>query len=133
MATALVARVSRRSRLRGAAVRFALERARELAGLRETHKDYLVLVLTHVREQLAVVGTELASDGLLARPEDVFFLDLAQARSALAGADLRAVVDQRREEYERELRRRQVPRVILSDGTQPEALAARDPQLAGVS
>jgi rifampicin phosphotransferase len=127
----VVAQVRRRSRLRGAVVRFALGRARELAGLRETHKDYLVLVLAHVREQLAIVGAELADAGLLAQPEDVFFLDLAQARAALAGADLRAVVEQRREEYERELRRRQVPRVMLSDGTQPEALAAPAQQLAG--
>lgn len=129
--TRVVARVCRRSRLRGAVVRFALGRARELAGLRETHKDYLVLVLAHVREQLATVGAELADAGSLAQPEDVFFLDLVQARAALAGADLRPVVAQRREEYERELRRRQVPRVMLSDGTQPEALAAPAQQLAG--
>ena len=55
-ASRVVARVRRRSRLRAAAVRFALSRVRELAGLRETHKDYLVLVLAYVREQLAAVG-----------------------------------------------------------------------------
>ncbi len=120
---ALVSRVRRRSRLRAAAVRWSLRRARELVGLRETHKDYLVRVLAHVRGQLAVVGSELAAAGMLATPEDVFFLDLIEARAALAGTDLRAVVGQRREEYQRELRRRQVPRIMLSDGTQPEALA----------
>jgi rifampicin phosphotransferase len=122
--TRVVGRVRRRSRTRAAVVRFGLGRVRELVGMRETHKDYLVRVLAHVREQLAVVGAELAEAGLLARPEDVFFLDLVQARAALAGADLRAVVAQRQDDYERELRRRQVPRVMLSDGTQPEALAA---------
>ncbi len=122
--TRVVGRVRRRSRLRAAAGGFALGRGRELAGMRETHKDYLVRVLAHVREQLAAVGAEIAAAGLLARPEDVFFLDLVQARAALVGADFRAVVVQRREEYERELRRRQVPRVMLSDGTQPEALTA---------
>ena len=121
--TRVVGRVRGRGRLRAAVVRFALGRVRELAGMRETHKDYLVRVLAHVRQQLAVVGAELAEAGLLARPEDVFFLDLVQTRAALAGADFRAVVAQRREDYERELRRRQVPRVMLSDGTQPEALA----------
>ncbi|MGH3821675.1 MAG: PEP-utilizing enzyme, partial [Pseudonocardiaceae bacterium] len=127
----VVARVRRRSRLRAAAVRLALNRVRELAGLRETHKDYLVLVLAHVREQLAAVGAELAKAGMLAKSEDVFFLDIVQARVALAGRDMRAVVAQRREEYERELRRRQVPRVMLSDGTQPELLAAAGQQLTG--
>jgi pyruvate,water dikinase len=109
---------------------------RELVGMRETHKDYLVRVLAQVRAQLAMVGSELAEAGLLARPEDVFFLDLGQARAALSGTDLRAVVAQRSEDYQRELRRRQVPRIMLSDGTQPEALASpdheqTDGQLAG--
>jgi pyruvate,water dikinase len=130
-ASRVVARVRRRSRLRAMVVRFALSRLRELAGLRETHKDYLVLVLAHVREQLAAVGAELAEKGMLAQPQDIFFLDFGQTRAALAGADLRAVVAQRREQYDRELRRRQVPRIMLSDGTQPEALAARGQQLAG--
>ncbi len=80
-------------------------------------------VLAHVREQLATVGAELAGRGLLAESEDVFFLDLVQIRAALDGRDLRAVVEQRREDYERELRRRQVPRIMLSDGSVPEALA----------
>jgi rifampicin phosphotransferase len=124
----LVSRARRHSWLRAAAARFALGRVRELAGLRETHKDYLVLVLAHVREQLAAVGTELARAGLLAHPGDVFFLDLVQTRAALAGADLRPVVAQRRADYERELRRRQVPRVMLSDGTLPEALATPGPK-----
>jgi pyruvate,water dikinase len=127
--TSVVARVRRRSQLRAAAVRFALSRVRELAGLRETHKDYLVLVLAHVREQLAAIGAELAEAGSLTEAADVFFLDLVQTRAALAGADMRAVVAQRREEYDRELRRRQVPRVMLSDGTQPELLAGPDQKL----
>jgi pyruvate,water dikinase len=120
----IVGRVRQRSRPRAAAVRFALARTRELAGMRETHKDYLVLAIAHVREQLAVVGAEIAKAGRLDAAEDVYFLDLKQARAALGGADLRGLVAQRREEYERELRRRQVPRVVLSDGTQPEAMAA---------
>lgn len=122
----LVSRVRRHSRLRAAVVRMSLGRVRELVGMRETHKDYLVRVLAHVREQLAAVGSELAEAGMLATPEDVFFLDLTQARAALAGTDMCAVIAQRREDYQRELRRRQVPRIMLSDGTQPETLASPD-------
>jgi rifampicin phosphotransferase len=129
--TEVVARVRRRSRLRAAAVRLALGRVRDLVGIRETHKDYLVRILTHVREQLTAVGAEIAAAGLLARPEDVFFLDLRQARAALAGADFRALIAARHEDYERELRRPQVPRVMLSDGTQPEALATPGRKPAG--
>ncbi|MGH3836409.1 MAG: PEP-utilizing enzyme, partial [Pseudonocardiaceae bacterium] len=122
-ATRVVGRVRCRSRLQAAAVRIALGRVRKLVGMRETHKDYLVRVLAHVRAQLAAVGAELADRGLLAEPEDVFFLDLVQARAALGGVDFRAVVAAHQDDYARELRRRQVPRVMLSDGTQPEALA----------
>ncbi|QYN40214.1 phosphoenolpyruvate synthase [Pseudonocardia sp. DSM 110487] len=120
---AVVDRVRARSRLRAVAVRFALGRVRRLAGLREEHKDYLIRIFTHARALLTAVGSELTTRGLLDRPDDVFFLDLAESRTALAGADLRETVADRRAEYDRELRRRRVPRVLLSDGTEPEAVA----------
>jgi pyruvate,water dikinase len=41
-------------------------------------------------------------------------------RAAIEGDDMRAPVSIRREAYESEMRRRHVPRVILSDGTEPE-------------
>jgi len=43
----------------------------------------------------------------------------ARARAALAGTDMRSVVRERRVSYEQELKRRHVPRVLLSDGTEP--------------
>jgi pyruvate,water dikinase len=97
---------------------------RELAGLRETLKDLLVRLIAGARTDLTAIGAELAGRGLLAEADDVFFLDLVEARSALLGADHRAVVAQRREDHARELRRRHVPRILLSDGTEPETLAA---------
>jgi phosphohistidine swiveling domain-containing protein len=109
--------------VRGRVVRFALGRARALMGLRETPKFYLVTMLAAARSELAAVGRELYGRGLLDAPDDVFFLDLRTVRDAVAGADLRGMVTARREDYERELRRRHVPRVLLSDGTEPEALA----------
>jgi rifampicin phosphotransferase len=121
--SATVGRVRARSRLRAVGVRFALDRMRRLAGLREEHKDFLIRIFAHVRALLTAVGTDLAGRGLLDRADDVFFLDLAEARAALGGADLRETVAARRAEYDRELRRRRVPRVLLSDGTEPEAVA----------
>ena len=107
-------------------VGFALGRVRALVGLREVPKDHLVRLIALARAELAAVGVELAARGLLDAPDDVFFLDLRDVRAAVAGADLRARVAARREEYARELRRRHVPRVLLSDGTEPEALARAD-------
>jgi rifampicin phosphotransferase len=102
-------------------VGFALNRARQLAGVRELPKYYIVLVLAQARQQLAAVGARLAAAGRLAAAEDVFFLDLGEAAAGLHGQDLRAVVTHRRQTYGRELRRGHIPRVLLSDGTEPEA------------
>src|SRR3712207_4779470 len=65
---------------------------------------------------------------------DIFFVTLPEARSALADRDLRSVVGERRATYERELKRRHVPRILLSDGTEPaagEVGAAADGALRG--
>ncbi|HEX4249889.1 MAG TPA: PEP/pyruvate-binding domain-containing protein [Pseudonocardia sp.] len=128
----LVAAAGRRGRLRGRAVGFALDRARALAGLREEPKYQLVVAMGQVRPQLTALGAELAAAGRLATAGDVFFLDLADVRRGLRGADLRELVARRREDYDRELRRRQIPRVVLSDGTEPEAVStARDVAVDG--
>ena len=63
MIDTLAARAQRRGRLRGRAVRFALSRARALAGARELPKFYLILAVAAVRRQLTLVGAELAARG----------------------------------------------------------------------
>ncbi|MEU0567558.1 PEP-utilizing enzyme, partial [Nonomuraea sp. NPDC005983] len=113
----------RRGAARAAVTRFALRRTRAYAGLRELPKFYLVKTLAAVRESMLAVGAHLAGLGVLDSAQDVFYLDLTEARSALAGGDLRDLVRERRAAYEQEARRRHVPRVMLSDGTEPEALS----------
>ncbi|MFW5418616.1 phosphoenolpyruvate synthase [Nocardiopsis sp. CNT-189] len=110
--------------VRGPLVRFALGRARSLVGLRELPKFTVVLALTGARYRLLEVGAALAAEGALDRAEDVFFVTLAEARAGLAGADLREAAARRRRAHGRESARRRLPRVILSDGTEPEAVAA---------
>jgi len=126
----LVAQARSRGRLRGAVVRAALRRARIFAGLRELPKYQLVVGLAEVRKQLALAGAALATAGAVADADDIFFLDLDEARAGLdAGtgiADLRDLVARRREEYALELERRHIPRVLLSDGTEPEAVPSGD-------
>jgi rifampicin phosphotransferase len=117
----LTARARKRGWLRGLVVGFALDRTRQLAGLRELPKYYFIVVLARLRRELALVGAELAARGVIAAPDDVFFLTLREARIAVGGDDMRDLVRQRREEYAHEMRRRHVPRVLLSDGTEPEA------------
>jgi phosphohistidine swiveling domain-containing protein len=121
----LAALAGERSRVRGALVRAALKRTRLLAGLRELPKYHIVEALGAVRKQLNLVGAELVSLGRIGAADDVFFLDLAEARAGLGGRALHGVVEERRAAYAEELGRRHIPRVLLSDGTEPEALPAR--------
>jgi pyruvate,water dikinase len=121
MVAELTHRASRRGRLRGALVGFFLSRTRALLGLREMPKFCLVLMLARARALLWPVGEKLARAGRLENAGDIFFISLPEARTALAGQDLRPVVRERRAVYEREVQRRHLPRILLSDGTEPAA------------
>jgi pyruvate,water dikinase len=123
MIIALTARAAEHSRLRARLAGWTLRRVRQLVGLREAPKFLLVVALGAMREHLKAVGSELAAKKVLDQTDDVFFLNLGDARRGLAGEDLRPLVVERREAYEQELKRRHIPRLLLSDGTEPEALA----------
>jgi len=131
MVAELTRRAARRGRLRGTLVRFLLGRARELSGLRETPKYCIVLLLARVRDLLWPVGEELAQAGRLENAGDIFFLTVPEAWAALAGEDLRVTVRERRTVYEQEMGRRHVPRLLLSDGTEP-AVETHDATTEGV-
>ncbi|PFG40915.1 pyruvate,water dikinase [Georgenia soli] len=126
MAAELAGRAGGPRSVRGRAVAYGLRRARAAAGLREQPKFAFVLVLAGLRAQLRRVGEDLADAGRIEDAEDVFFLDLTEARVGLRGADLRDVVAQRRRTYQHESRRRHVPRLLLSDGTDLEAALAAE-------
>src|SRR5215204_6265794 len=121
MVNELTRRAAREGRLRGALVGFLLGRARALSGQREMPKFCIVLLMAHARELLWTVGAELAEAGRLQSAGDIFFLSVPEAWAALAGEDLHPVVRDRRAVYEQELGRRHVPRLLLSDGTEPAA------------
>jgi len=122
----MLVELTRRARKRGGWLRsklvhYCLSQARALGGLRELPKYYLVLMMASARRLLWSVGEELAQTGQLESAEDIFFIDLVEARQALAGKDFRAIVRERRANYDYELGRRHIPRILLSDGTEPEA------------
>ncbi|WP_159705360.1 PEP/pyruvate-binding domain-containing protein [Arthrobacter sp. 18067] len=116
-----VAQARAKSPVHAAIVRVAMDRTRRFAGLRELPKYNLVLGLAAARKQLLLVGRALAESGRIERAEDIFYLDLDEAETALAGDDLHGKVAEHRAAYQQELRRRHIPRVLLSDGTEPEA------------
>ncbi|MEV4687998.1 PEP/pyruvate-binding domain-containing protein [Microbacterium sp. LWH3-1.2] len=122
MIDTLVRRARRRGRLRAAAVGFCLRRARALVGMREMPKFLIISAMRRARAALVDIGVELAAAGRIAEPGDVFFLDFEETKQAAAGTDMRTTIRARRDRYDTELRRRHVPRMLLSDGTEPEAV-----------
>ena len=112
------ARQGRRGWLRARLVRFAAGRARALMALRESPKFFAVRLFGLIRAELLRVGQELAATGELGAPDDLFYLSFAELAAFAAGepADWAGLIAQRREAYRREERRRQVPRLLLSDG-----------------
>ena len=99
-------------------VRWAARRMRALAGLRESPKFTVIRLLGILRESLVVSGQELVAAGILAQPDDIFFLHLEELKSLARGErrDWCALIAERRAGYSREKRRRQAPRLLLSDG-----------------
>jgi phosphohistidine swiveling domain-containing protein len=99
-------------------VRGTARRIRALMGIRETPKFFLVRMLGMARNEILVSGEEFVSAGIIEKPEDLFFLHFSELQ-ALANHDLRdwkALIAERRNIYERENRRKQIPRVLVSDG-----------------
>ncbi|HEX9130692.1 MAG TPA: PEP-utilizing enzyme, partial [Ktedonobacteraceae bacterium] len=123
-ARAMIAELTRRAKnrnwLRGLLAGFCLRRAHALGGLREMPRFCGSLLLAQARALLYPVGEELARAGRLEAAADIFFISLPEAHQALAGTDLRALVNARHALFERELARRHVPLVLLSDGTEPD-------------
>jgi pyruvate,water dikinase len=99
-------------------VRGATRRIRLLMGARESPKFFAIRTMGIAREALLEVGEEFAEAGTIDRPDDLVFLKLEELE-ALARDEPRhwkALIAERRLMYQRELRRRQVPRLLISDG-----------------
>ncbi len=84
-------------------------------GARESPKFFAIRAMGKAREALLEVGREFAAAGTIDRPDDLCFLKLAelQALSRNEARDWKSLIAGRRAAYERELRRRQVPRVLV--------------------
>jgi pyruvate,water dikinase len=100
-------------------IHFLLDRIHELTGTREFPKYCFILLFARCRELLFAAGEALAKAGRLEQAEDIFFLTIPEARAAASGEDMRALVRERRANYAQEMSRRHIPRVLLSDGTEP--------------
>jgi pyruvate,water dikinase len=130
--------------LKAKIVRAAARRIRLLMGARESPKFFAIRTMGIAKKELIEVGQEFADAGTINRADDLVFLKLNEldmlakkpnheAREERQEKDLdlselgglsgskdevnwKSLIAERRATYERELRRRQVPRVLVSDG-----------------
>jgi rifampicin phosphotransferase len=112
------------NRVHAGLANFLLDRVRQLAGMRELPKYCAVLGIAAARRHLRDIGDELTSAERISDPSDVFFLDYDELSELIDGFDHRELIATRRATHERELRRKHLPRLLLSDGTEPETLLA---------
>jgi len=105
--------------IKAAAARFAAGRMRRLLGIRESPKFFAVRMFGLVRCELLVCGHQMAAAGELKEAEDLFFLSYRELEELAAAEDLqswRELIAQRRHAFDLEQNRRQIPRLLLSDG-----------------
>jgi phosphohistidine swiveling domain-containing protein len=98
--------------------RWAARRMRALTGLRETPKFYIVSLFDLIRKALLVDGEKLVDEEVLDCADDVFFMHLTELQTLANGEnrDWKSIVRMRRQANMREQRRKQIPRLLLSDG-----------------
>ena len=117
--------------LKSRLVRFGVSRYRAIAGLREAPKFFAIRMMGIIRTGILASGAEFVKAGVLEQTDDLFFLHLREldeiAKTRAIPSDLISRIHERRELRARELRRKQIPRVLLSDGTTfYEGLSASD-------
>jgi pyruvate,water dikinase len=119
-------------------LRWAISRYRALAGMREAPKFFAIRMMDIIRQGLLQSGQELVEAGLLEQCDDLFFLsirELDELNDALGKSEnltttgqnepdlhplthsIQIRIVERRAKYQREHLRKQIPRLLLSDGT----------------
>jgi pyruvate,water dikinase len=99
--------------------KFIASRLRELGGLRETPKFAFVRMLSIYRNMLLKSGRQLVQEGVIKNQDDLFYLHLDELKKLATNRekDWNGIIEERRRKYEREQRRKRIPRLMLSDGT----------------
>jgi pyruvate,water dikinase len=99
-------------------VKFFAGRVRQLMGVRENPKFFAVRMLWVIHRELLKTGADFVTAGELNQADDLFFLTFSELKAfALQQAkDWPALIAERRAAFEREGKRKQLPRLLLSDG-----------------
>lgn len=83
------------------------------AGMREYPKSDIVRFMELGRKALFSAGEELVSKGKLEKAEDIFFV---HQEDVLKDRDLISLVKTNKENYDKEMKRTSIPRIIMNNG-----------------
>jgi len=114
--------------------RFAVNRYRALAGMREAPKFFSIRMMGIIHQALVKSGVSFTDVGLLSDPYDLFFLEIEELErvaedKAFPSNYIDRIVDRKRRR-EKEMKRTNLPRVLLSDGaTFYEGITAVDEEV----
>lgn len=99
-------------------VQAAGKRMRLLLGTRESPKFFFIRMMGTARRAIVDVGLEFVEAGTISQADDLVYLQIVELESLSRNepGEWDALIAKRRGAYTRELRRRQVPRVLVSDG-----------------
>ena len=105
-------------RIKAQLARFMAKRARQLMGMRENPKFFVVRLLYALRQEYVNSGKDFVALGIFHEPDDIFFLTNPEMVALAKGEkrDWQELIAARRRDFDRELSRKLIPRVLLSDG-----------------
>lgn len=112
-------RATRGGWIKAPLARFFAGRMRRLLCIRESPKFFAVRIFGLVRRELLRCGQDLVSAGELGSADDLFFLTFKELEQFSDSTDSRPWMEEianRRHAYDFEQHRRQIPRLLLSDG-----------------
>lgn len=111
-------RKSRRGWVKSSLAKFFAKRVRQLMGIRESPKFFVVRLMWVIRRELLKLGQEFVAAGELSNPDDLCYFSFPELSEFARHAeqDWKGIISERREQYSREQSRRQIPRLFLSDG-----------------
>jgi len=96
----------------------AVYRLRALAGGRETPKFMIIRIFGIVRRGLIESGKEIVEQGIIQKPEDLFYLKIDELYALASGEkrDWISLISTRKTTEAQEKGRQLIPRLIISDG-----------------
>lgn len=106
-------------RLKEKIVRAAARRIRLFMGARESPKFLIIRIMGVARSALLEVGDALRKTGALEAPDDLVFLSFTELENLAKERDtekFKSLIVGRKSAHETEKRRKQIPKVVASDG-----------------